>query len=161
MIHIFFSVHLTIYRSAKSQPSSLRLERLQHFRPLRSSKSGLCWSDSPPHIQRPVDLTARFGLTFRANLSHIFFQTKTKQTYLSEMDTVENIFLKLLDTNLCFNRIYFHTWSVIQVKFKLVGTLGWLFSLLRSNMPHWWRAHSPQSSSKSNGFSLSKSDLIT
>lgn len=26
MIHIFFSVHLTIYRSAKSQPSSLRLE---------------------------------------------------------------------------------------------------------------------------------------
>lgn len=26
MIHIFFSVHLTIYRSAKSQPSSLRFE---------------------------------------------------------------------------------------------------------------------------------------
>lgn len=39
------------------------------------------------------------------------------------MDTVENIVL-LLDTDLYFNRIYFHTWSVIQVKFKLVWTIG-------------------------------------
>lgn len=43
MIHIFFfnSVHLTIYRSAKSQPSSLRFrtQRLQHFGPLRSGEA--------------------------------------------------------------------------------------------------------------------------
>lgn len=44
------------------------------------------------------------------------------------MDTVENNFL-LLDMDLYLNTIYFHTWSwhVIQVKFKLVWTLGVTF----------------------------------
>lgn len=72
MIHIF-SVHLTIYRSAKSQPSSLRLEliicSILDFATLEKSFSLL--SSPSTNIQTPVNLAAHFGLTFRANLRNI------------------------------------------------------------------------------------------
>lgn len=78
MIHIFFSVHLTIYRSAKSQPSSIRLELLicsiSDLSSLEESLLSRSSSLYPTNIQRPVNLTACFGLTFRANLRNI--QTK-------------------------------------------------------------------------------------
>lgn len=74
MLHFFFSVHLTIYRSAKSQPSSLRLELIT------CSSSDL--SCSGKVLDLLISLSTkhpntrqshRFGLTFRANLSHIVF----------------------------------------------------------------------------------------
>lgn len=165
MIHIFFSVHLTIYRSAKSQPSSLRLELYACSISDLSTPGSLDFANRT--LRRHTSKRSRSHCSFWPDIqgklkSDFFFQTKTKQTYLSEMDTVKNIFfLLLLDTNLYFNRIYFHTWSVIQVKLKLVWTLGLLLSLLGSDAPHWHRIRSPQSWSKSKRFSLSKSDLRT
>lgn len=76
------------------------------------------------------------------------------------MDTVENNFL-LLDMDLYLNTIYFHTWSwhVIQVKFKLVWTLGVTF--LSTQIRDGAQAVHPFILSKPKSISLNKSDLIT
>lgn len=76
MIHVFFfffSVHLTIYRSAKSQPSSLRFELICRISDSSAEEKSLL-SDPKISPDININLTARFGLTFRANLRNI--QTK-------------------------------------------------------------------------------------
>lgn len=126
MIHIFFSVHLTIYRSAKSQPSSLRLELMSAA--FQTHPIGQVFASSlliSLNIQTPVNLTARFGLTFRANLRNI--QTKV------------HIFLKWIQQKIIFTLkhgnlyliqyIFKHDLDVLQGNFKLVKTLV-LFCLL-------------------------------
>lgn len=71
---------------------------------------------TPPNIQRPVNLTDHFGLTFRANLRNI--QTIV-HIFVFEMDTVENNLTPNHGQTLFQHNISFkHHLDMLQVKFK-------------------------------------------
>lgn len=88
MIHIF-SVHLTIYRSAKSQPSSLRLKlivcSISDFSTLEKPFS----SNLTTHKHANTRQSHRsFWPDIQGKLKKYLKQTLS-YTYLFEMDTVE------------------------------------------------------------------------
>lgn len=122
MIHIFFSVHLTIYRSAKSQPSSLRLELITcsifWTSPVWKSLSSLLISLSTEHPQ-----TRQSHCSFWPDIQGKLKKYSNKSTYLFfKMDTVENNFYsKTWTIYISIQYIFKHDRDMLQGNF-----LSWL-----------------------------------
>lgn len=124
MIHIFFSVHLTIYRSAKSQPSSLRLEivicNISDF--TSPGKSSLLISLSTKHPN-----TRQSHCSFWPDIQGKLKKYSNKSTYRFEMNTVENNFYsKTWTIYISIQYIFKHDLDLLKGNFKLVKTLVFL-----------------------------------
>lgn len=132
MIHIFFSVHLTIYRSAKSQPSSLRLELIvcsmsDFSAPEKVFAFSLLISLSSKHPN-----TRQSHCSFWPDIQGKLKKYSNKSTYLFEMDTVENNFYsKTWTIYTSIQYIFKHNLDMLQGKFKLVKTLVFFLSTQR------------------------------
>lgn len=107
MIHIFFSVHLTIYRSAKSQPSSLRLELIICSISDSSRAEESLLSRSLISLSTKHPNTRQSHCSFWPDIQGKLKKYSNKSTYLFEMDTVENNF-------------YSKTWTIyISVQYSI------------------------------------------
>lgn len=124
MIHIFFSVHLTIYRSAKSQPSSLRLELIIcSILDFSSLEKSLLFSLLISLLTEHPD-TRQSHCSFWPDIQGKLKKYSNKSTYLFEMDTVENNFYsKTWTIYISIQYIFKHDLDMLQGKFKLVKTL--------------------------------------
>lgn len=127
MIHIFFSVHLTIYRSAKSQPSSLRLELIICSISDSSSREKSFSLSLLISLSTKRPDTQQFHCSFWPDIQGKLKKYSNNITYFFEMDTVEN-------------NLYSKTWTIyisihyifkrdvfLTGKFKLVETLVFFF----------------------------------
>lgn len=107
MIHIFFSVHLTIYRSAKSQPSSLRLELIICSISDSSRAEESLLSRSLISLSTRHPNTRQSHCSFWPDIQGKLKKYSNKSTYLFEMDTVENNF-------------YSKTWTIyISIQYSI------------------------------------------
>lgn len=93
MIHIFLCSFDYIQKCKKSTfVTQVRTHHLQHYGPFRPGKV-FPQSHYRPNIQTPVNFTARFGLTFRANLRnsptkvHISFLKWIQQKIICTLKT--------------------------------------------------------------------------
>lgn len=136
MIHIFFSVHLTIYRSAKSQPSSLRLELIIcSISDLSGTEKSLL-SHSLISLSTKHPNTRQSHCSFWPDIQGKLKKYSNKSTYLFEMDTVENNFYSKTWIYISIQYIFKHDLDMLQGKFKLVKTLV-LFFFVYSEMLQW------------------------
>lgn len=127
MIHIFFSVHLTIYRSAKSQPSSLRLELIIcSISDLSGTEKSLL-SHSLISLSTKHPNTRQSHCSFWPDIQGKLKKYSNKSTYLFEMDTVENNFYSKTWIYISIQYIFKHDLDMLQGKFKLVKTLVLFF----------------------------------
>lgn len=99
MIHIFFSVHLTIYRSAKSQPSSLRLELIICSISDSSSREKSFSLSLLISLSTKRPDTQQFHCSFWPDIQGKLKKYSNNITYFFEMDTVEN-------------NLYSKTWTI-------------------------------------------------
>lgn len=130
MIHIFFSVHLTIYRSAKSQPSSLRLELIIcSISDLSGTEKSLL-SHSLISLSTKHPNTRQSHCSFWPDIQGKLKKYSNKSTYLFEMDTVENNFYSKTWIYISIQYIFKHDLDMLQGKFKLVKTLVFCFFCL-------------------------------
>lgn len=135
MIHIFFSVHLTIYRSAKSQPSSLRLELIICSISDLSGPEKSLLSRSLISLSSKHPNTRRSHCSFWPDIQGKLKKYSNKSTYLFEMDTVENNFYSKTWIYIFIQYIFKYDLDMLQGKFKLVKTLN--FFCVYSEMLRW------------------------